>query len=101
MSPMTNLRRLAALVALVGVLGVAIRAGTRGTGGEQRPPTAHAVSVAASKYTFDPPRIEVFQDDVIRIDLRTLDIAHSLTIDAYRISKRVRPDQPVTFEFRA
>jgi nitrous-oxide reductase len=64
-------------------------------------PTVRRVSVTARKYAFDPPRIEVAQDDLVRIELRTLDIAHSLTIDAYRISKRVSPGVPVTFEFRA
>ena len=57
--------------------------------------------VTASRYKFDPPRIEVLQDDLVKIELRTDDIAHSLTIDAYRIAKRVSPGQPVTFEFRA
>ena len=57
--------------------------------------------VTASRYRFDPPRIEVFQDDLVKIELRTRDIAHSLTIDAYRIAKRVSAGQPVTFEFRA
>ena len=37
----------------------------------------------------------------MKIELRTEDIAHSLTIDAYRIAKRVGPGHPVTFEFRA
>ena len=36
-----------------------------------------------------------------RLVLRTTDIAHSLTIDSYRIAKRVEPGHPVTFEFRA
>ena len=58
-------------------------------------------SVTARRYTFDPPRIEVRQDDLVKIDLQTSDIAHSMTIDAYRIAKRVSPGQPVTFKFRA
>lgn len=58
-------------------------------------------SVTARRYTFDPPRIEVNQDDLVEIQLQTADIAHSMTIDAYRIAKRVSPGQPVTFEFRA
>ena len=36
-----------------------------------------------------------------RSTLHTDDIAHSLTIDEYRIAKRVGPGHPVTFEFRA
>ena len=69
--------------------------------GQDHDPSVRRVSVTAHKYAFDPPRIEVAQDDLVRIELRTLDIAHSLTIDAYRISKRVSPGAPVTFEFRA
>jgi nitrous-oxide reductase len=64
-------------------------------------PAAKPFSVRAKRYTFDPPRIEVMQDDLVKIELSTADIAHSMTIDAYRIAKRVSPGQPVTFEFRA
>jgi heme/copper-type cytochrome/quinol oxidase subunit 2 len=63
--------------------------------------TVRPTLVTASRYKFDPPRIEVIQDDLVQIDLKTTDIAHSFTIDAYRIAKRVGPGQPVTFEFRA
>jgi heme/copper-type cytochrome/quinol oxidase subunit 2 len=64
-------------------------------------PTAKPFLVTAHRYAFDPPRIEVNQDDLVTIELRTDDIAHSLTIDEYRIAKRVTPGQPVTFAFRA
>ena len=58
-------------------------------------------TVRSHRYAFAPARIEVNQDDLVKIELRTDDIAHSLTIDAYRIAKRVGPGAPVTFEFRA
>jgi len=64
-------------------------------------PTAKPFAVTAHRFAFDPPRIEVNQDDLVKIELRTDDIAHSLTIDEYRIAKRVGPGHPVTFEFRA
>jgi heme/copper-type cytochrome/quinol oxidase subunit 2 len=64
-------------------------------------PTAKPFSISAHRYAFAPARIEVNQDDLVRIQLRTDDIAHSLTIDEYRIAKRVGPGHPVTFEFRA
>ena len=64
-------------------------------------PTAKPFAVRAYRYAFEPARIEVNQDDLVKIELRTDDIAHSLTIDDYRIAKRVGPGQPVTFEFRA
>ena len=64
-------------------------------------PTAKPFTVSAHRYAFDPARIEVNQDDLVKIELRSDDIAHSLTIDEYRIAKRVGPGLPVTFEFRA
>jgi heme/copper-type cytochrome/quinol oxidase subunit 2 len=67
----------------------------------QHEPATQRVSVSASRYAFTPNLVEVAQDDLVRIELRTVDIAHSLTIDGYRISKRVNPGAPVTFEFRA
>ena len=54
-------------------------------------PTAKPFSVALRRFSFNPSRIEVNQDDLVKIELRTEDIAHSLTIDAYRIAKRVGP----------
>jgi heme/copper-type cytochrome/quinol oxidase subunit 2 len=64
-------------------------------------PTEKPFTVNAHRYAFEPSRIEVNQDDLVKIELHTADIAHSLTIDEYRIAKRVGPGQPVTFEFRA
>jgi heme/copper-type cytochrome/quinol oxidase subunit 2 len=80
--------------------GVLVIVGTLGAGINQEP-AVRPWQVTASRYRFDPPRIEVFQDDLVKIELRTRDIAHSLTIDTYRIAKRVSPGQRVTFEFRA
>jgi heme/copper-type cytochrome/quinol oxidase subunit 2 len=68
---------------------------------QDQAPTAKPFSVRAHRFAFVPARIEVNQDDLVKIELRTDDIAHSLTIDDYRIAKRVNPGQPVTFEFRA
>ena len=59
------------------------------------------ITVVARKYAFAPGVIEVEQNDLVRVTLRTDDIAHSLVVDAYRIAKRANPGQAVTFEFRA
>ena len=60
-------------------------------GQDQGPGLPQPFPVAARRYAFEPRRIEVEQDDLVKIELRTVDIAHSLTIDAYRIAKRVSP----------
>jgi len=57
--------------------------------------------VTARRYTFTPSRIAVKQGDILRITLVAEDIAHSFTLDEYRISKRAAPGRNVTFEFRA
>jgi cytochrome c oxidase subunit II len=58
-------------------------------------------TVVASKYQFSPARLEVDQNDLVKITLTASDIAHSFTIDDYRIAKRAGAHQTVTFEFRA
>jgi heme/copper-type cytochrome/quinol oxidase subunit 2 len=64
-------------------------------------PARHDITVNARRHEFSPARIQVMQDDVVRITLVAEDIPHSFTIDEYRIAKRAAPDRPVTFEFRA
>ena len=61
----------------------------------------HEITLTAKRYTFSQPRIEVAANDVVKITLVAEDIAHTFTIDEYRISKRAAPGRPVTFEFRA
>ena len=58
-------------------------------------------TISVRKYAFNPQLLEVRQDDLVKITLQTEDIPHSLTIDNYRIAKRVNPGQTVVFEFRA
>ncbi len=57
-------------------------------------------TVSAHKCAFSPARVDVQQDDLVRVTFST-DIPHSFTIDKYRIAKRVEPGRPVVFEFRA
>jgi heme/copper-type cytochrome/quinol oxidase subunit 2 len=60
-----------------------------------------AFAISARKYAFTPARIEVLQDDLVTVTFKAVDIPHTFTIDAYRISKRAGAGQSVTFEFRA
>jgi cytochrome c oxidase subunit II len=66
-----------------------------------RPP--QEIKVTARKYAFTPSRIEVQENDVVKVTLEAADIPHSFTIDDdnYRIAKRATPGHPVVFEFRA
>jgi len=58
-------------------------------------------TVAADQFAFAPLRLEVQKDDLVKITFTARDIAHSFTLDNYRIAKRAAAGQSVTFEFRA
>ncbi|HXE80938.1 MAG TPA: cupredoxin domain-containing protein [Vicinamibacterales bacterium] len=64
-------------------------------------PGRREFEITARRYEYAPARIEVTQDDLVKITLSSDDIPHSFTIDEYRIAKRVGAGQTVTFEFRA
>jgi heme/copper-type cytochrome/quinol oxidase subunit 2 len=95
------LGRVAAVVVLLGVPGTTVALRAPRLMAQNQDSTVRSWSVSAGRYKFTPARIEVNQDDLVKVELRTDDIAHSMTIDAYRIAKRVNPGQVVTFEFRA
>jgi heme/copper-type cytochrome/quinol oxidase subunit 2 len=58
-------------------------------------------TISANHFAFSPARIEVQKDDLVKITLTAVDIAHSFTIDQYRIAKRAAAGHSVVFEFRA
>ena len=58
-------------------------------------------TVVGSDFAFSPARLEVRQNDVVKITFRAADIPHSFTIDAYRIAKRAGAGQTIVFEYRA
>ena len=64
-------------------------------------PTTREFTINGDHFAFSPARIEVNKDDVVKITFVAKDIAHSFTIDDYRIAKRAAAGQTVTFEFRA
>jgi heme/copper-type cytochrome/quinol oxidase subunit 2 len=58
-------------------------------------------NVTGRANAFAPGRIEVQKDDLLKITFTAADIAHSFTIDSYRIAKRAGAGHSVVFEFRA
>lgn len=63
--------------------------------------TAREFTISGDHFAFSPVRIEVQKDDLVKITFNARDIAHSFTIDQYRIAKRAAAGQTVVFEFRA
>lgn len=58
-------------------------------------------TVSGNGFAFSPSSISVNRNDLVKITFTAQDIAHSFTIDDYRIVKRAGAGQTVTFEFRA
>ena len=85
-------RAMALVVAVPGVVTAAV---------QDLAPAERALTVTARKYAFDPLRIDVNQDDLVKVTLTSQDIPHSFTVDAYRIARRVGAGKSTTFEFRA
>jgi heme/copper-type cytochrome/quinol oxidase subunit 2 len=70
-------------------------------GAGQDSPNRREFTIVAKEFHFAPSRIEVTQDDLVKITMRSDDITHSFAIDEYRIIKRVPAGGSTTFEFRA
>ena len=85
----------ACLAGLLLAAPFAVRSGARAQAGPRE------FTIDGDHFAFSPARIEVNKDDVVKIAFTAKDIAHSFTIDNYRIAKRAAAGQTVTFEFRA
>ncbi len=68
---------------------------------QDRAPSRREFTIVAENFRFTPDKIEVGEDDLVKLALRGVDQPYSFVIDAYRIVKRVGRDQTIWFEFRA
>jgi cytochrome c oxidase subunit 2 len=68
---------------------------------QDQAPNRREFSLTAREYRFSPDRIEVTKDDLVKVSVQSADHAYSLTIDEYRVSRRVPAGGTTVFEFRA
>lgn len=68
---------------------------------QEQAPNRREITLTARNYRFTPNRIEVAQDDLVKLTVQSEDNAYSLTIDEYRVSRRVPAGGSTTLEFRA
>ena len=68
---------------------------------QDRAPNRREVTLVARDHQFLPNRIDVSQDDLVRITFVSEERPTSFAIDAYRIIKRAAPGKTIVFEFRA
>ena len=59
------------------------------------------VALRVTDAGFEPARIDARLNDIIAITLTAGDTPHGMSLDDYRVAKRVEPDKPLRFEFRA
>lgn len=68
---------------------------------QEQAPNRREITLTARNYRFSPTRIEVAQDDLVKLTVQSEDVAYSVTIDEYRVSRRVPAGGTTTLEFRA
>ena len=73
----------------------------RAPGAQEQAPNRPEFTIVARDFHYSPSRVEVSQDDLVKLTVRSEDVAHSFSIDEYRIVKRVPAGGSTTFEFRA
>jgi heme/copper-type cytochrome/quinol oxidase subunit 2 len=68
---------------------------------QEAPASLRAFTINAKDYRFEPGRIEVMQNDLVKVTVTSGDVAYGFAIDRFRVSKRIPAGGTVTFEFRA
>jgi heme/copper-type cytochrome/quinol oxidase subunit 2 len=68
---------------------------------QDQAPSRPELNLVASNFRYVPDRLEVSQDDLVRITIRSEDNTYSFTVDEYRIIRRVPAGGSTTFEFHA
>ena len=92
--------RAAWLLIVVGALLIALPFVTEVRGQDQAP-SRPELDLVASDFRYVPDRLEVRQDDLVRITITSEDNTYSFAIDEYRIIRRVPAGGSTTFEFMA
>ena len=68
---------------------------------QDQAPSRPELNLVASNFRYVPDRLEVSQDDLVRITIRSEDNTYSFAVDEYRIIRRVPAGGSTTFEFHA
>ena len=58
-------------------------------------------TLVAKDFRYSPDRLDVGQGDLVKVTIRSDDVAYSFAIDEYRIVRRVPAGGTTTFEFHA
>jgi heme/copper-type cytochrome/quinol oxidase subunit 2 len=104
MTPHTlSFGRLLALAVVIMAAGAGLMAGRSWIrlAAQDQAPTRRDFTITAQDFHFSPDRIEAARDELVRLTVRSTDVAYSFNIDEYRVSRRVPAGGSVVVEFRA
>ena len=93
-------RRLGLLLLSAGAFFVA-RPLVRRLKAQEQVPNRPEFTLVGRNYRYTPDRIEVTQNDLVSLTIRSEDVAYSFAINEYRIVRRVPAGGSTTFEFHA
>ena len=68
---------------------------------QDQTPERRDITITAKDFRFSPNRVEISRDDLLRLTVKSEDVAYGFTIDDYRVSKRVPAGGSVVLELRA
>ena len=69
---------------------------------QEQAPNRREFSITARDYTFAPSRVEVMQNDLVKLTVESADHAYAFAIDnPYKISRRIPAGGKTIIEFRA
>ncbi|HWN85906.1 MAG TPA: cupredoxin domain-containing protein [Vicinamibacterales bacterium] len=68
---------------------------------QEQAPERRDLTITAKDFRFSPNRVEVGRDDLLRLTVKSEDVAYGFTIDEYRVAKRVPAGGSVVLELRA
>ena len=94
--------------AVVAAAGTALLLGAAAMSSHQDPAAAspplepRTISVVATRFAFEPARIEVIEGERVRLVLTSGDGVHGVEIKKFKVNKKIpRGSDPVTIEFVA
>ena len=84
----------------LGAAALAAALGSTSSLAQDQTPERRDVTITAKDFHFSPNRIEASRDDLLRVTVKSEDVAYGFTIDGYRVSKRVPAGGSVVLELR-
>ncbi|OIO07881.1 cytochrome c oxidase subunit II [Candidatus Falkowbacteria bacterium CG_4_10_14_0_2_um_filter_36_22] len=58
-------------------------------------------TIMAKKWTFDPVVITVNQGDKVKLNIKSIDVAHGIVISEFNVDERLEPGKIINIEFTA